>query len=90
MPAAFRLDHKGIREILNSSWMQGEVNAAAEAIAEEVRAHAGDMPVTVDHYRTDRGAAAVAVTDVRAMGEQAKNGLLTNAAANRGLEVKSK
>lgn len=89
--ADFELDHAGIAEILKSSGVRAVVSAAASSIASAVRSSEPEADdVVVDNYTTDRAAASVTVRDVRAKGWQAKNGLLTRAAASAGLEVRSR
>ncbi|WP_030569582.1 hypothetical protein [Streptomyces aureocirculatus] len=86
----FRLDHAGIREILKGPQMREVIDGLTETIADNVRASVpSDVRVTVRGYTTDRGAATVAVEDVRAMAWQARDGILTRAAAAAGLEVKA-
>lgn len=76
----FTLDHGGAAEVL-------KVLAAAEirALGEQVAKNAGDA-VWVNHYTTDRAAAAVTIPAAR----QAKHGTLTRAATSAGLEVHAK
>jgi hypothetical protein len=81
------LDHKGLAEILKSAGVAKAVRSTAESVADAVNV---DAEVEVNDYTTDRAASAVTVKDVRAMGWQARDGLLTRAAAAVGLEVKSK
>lgn len=88
---AFRRNRRGFREVLN----RGETSAAVNLLAERVAANArtrvpDDVDITVDHYRTDRGAASVAIADPEGLALQAKGGVLTRAAASAGLEVKSR
>lgn len=83
-----QIDYAGIAEIAKGPDVRAMVDAAAERIAGHVRSEAGaDVPVVVDHYTTDREAAAVVITDNRGMGLQAKHGVLTRAAAAIGAEV---
>lgn len=82
------VDHAAIGEIAKSAGIRSMVDAAAEQIAGHVRGEVGaDVPVVVDHYTTDRAAAAVVITDVRGAGLQAKHGVLTRAASAIGVEV---
>ncbi|MEU1506431.1 hypothetical protein [Kitasatospora sp. NPDC005748] len=87
--AEFRLDSAGVREVLRSPEVKQMVDAAAENIAGNVRA-AVPVPdkVEVRAYTTDREAASVTVADRRAMGWQARDGILTRAAGQIGAEVK--
>ncbi|MGW0566072.1 hypothetical protein [Streptomyces tauricus] len=86
----FRLDSAGIREFLKSNELRTAVDDLAEQIADQVRPNVpADVVVSVSSYTTDRGAASVTVQDVRAMAWQARDGILTRAAGNLGLEVKT-
>lgn len=91
-----RLDSKGIAEILRSEGIASAVDALAEQIAQNVRGQgftvsSGDpLPVTVDHYTTDRRAASVTINHPAGIGMQAKHGVLTKAAAAAGLEVRAR
>lgn len=76
----FELDHKGGAEVLKEMAAQ-HVNA----IARRVASAAGD-DAEIHEYTTDRAAAAVRVPAE----QQAKDGVLTRAAAAVGLEVRSK
>jgi hypothetical protein len=86
----FRLDAAGVREVLKGPELRGVIDGLADEIAASVKASVpADVVVSVRRYTTDRGAATVAVEDVRAMSWQAKDGILTRAAAAAGLEVKA-
>lgn len=86
----FRLDHEGVREILAGPQLRLLVDGVAEEIAAHVRTQVPTgVPVEVRRYTTDRGAASITVRDVRAMAWQARDGLLTRAAAASGLEVRA-
>ncbi|MFJ4799201.1 hypothetical protein [Kitasatospora purpeofusca] len=87
----FVLDAAGVREVLHSPEVRAMVDQAAEQIAERVRAGVrAPEAVQVDAYSTDREAARVTVTDVRAMAWQARDGVLTRAAAAIGADVKER
>lgn len=87
--AEFKLDNAGVRDILTSDWMRREVDAVADSIADDVRGSVkADVPVEVDHYTTDRDAAAVVIADMSGQAYQARDGVLTRAASGAGLEVK--
>lgn len=81
------IDYAGIGEIAKGDEVRAMVDAAAERIADHVKAEAGGVPVVVDHYTTDREAAAVVIADNSGMGLQAKHGVLTRAASSVGAEV---
>jgi hypothetical protein len=87
----FQLDRAGIAEILKSQEMAAAVDDLAEKIAADVRSTVDDdVPVDVDSYTTDRAAAAVTIVHPTGMGLQARNGVLTRAAAAAGLDVRSR
>ncbi|QTU64220.1 hypothetical protein [Streptomyces scabiei] len=86
----FRLDAAGVREVLRGAEVRQLVDGVAEEIAGRVRGNVpDDVVVSVKGYTTDRGAASVTVQDVRAMAWQARDGILTRAAAAAGVEVKA-
>ncbi|KAF0649206.1 MULTISPECIES: hypothetical protein [Streptomyces] len=83
------LDARGIREFLGGP----EVRAMVDGVAEDVRARVrAKLPpgtlVRTRKYTTDRGAASVTIADVRGMGWQARDGVLTRAAGELGIEVR--
>jgi uncharacterized protein with PhoU and TrkA domain len=87
----FTQDTAGVREVLQSTEMHDMVDEAAQGIADRVRGQVPDPgAVEVHAYTTDREAARVTVADRRAMGWQARDGLLTRAAAAQGAEVKER
>ncbi|CUW29698.1 MULTISPECIES: hypothetical protein [Streptomyces] len=90
MLESFRLDTRGVREVLTGPDVRRAVDGLAGAIAAHVRPRvpAGTV-VSVHGYTTDRGAASVTVEDVRAMAWQARDGILTRAAGEVGLEVRA-
>ncbi|MFC9769682.1 hypothetical protein [Rhodococcus jostii] len=79
MAPKFRLDRKGVAEVLKSPAAAALINETARAVA----AQAGNGAV-VSEYTTDRRAAAVSVPAE----DQARGGALTRAAAAAGLEVR--
>ena len=76
----FELDHKGAAEVLKDI-----AKSHVHHVARQVGAAAGEDAV-VDFYTTDRAAAAISVP----ADQQAKDGVLTRAAADAGLEVRPK
>lgn len=87
----FELDRRGLATILRSQDVAEAVHQLAEEVATNVRNAEPDAnDVVVDDYQTDRAASSVTVRDVRARVWQARDGLLTRAAANAGLEVRSR
>jgi len=80
MAAKFTLDRKGGAEVLKQI-----AAAQINALAHQVGARAG-KDAEVEEYTTDRAAASVTVPAE----QQAKDGVLTRAAAAAGLEVRAK
>ncbi|MFJ4322252.1 hypothetical protein ACIP3A_03900 [Streptomyces tricolor] len=90
MLESFRLDTRGVREVLIGPEVRSAVDGLAGAIAAHVRPRVPTgTAVSVHGYTTDRGAASVTVEDVRAMAWQARDGILTRAAGEVGLEVRT-
>lgn len=87
----FRLDRDGIRDLLKSNALADPVHELAERIANQVR---GAVPengdVVVDDYTTDRKASSVTIRHPAALALQARDGILTRAAASVGLEVRER
>ncbi len=88
MKARVTLDRKGVGAILRSSEVRDMVNDAAEQIAAGARAR-GAQDVVIEHYSSDREAAAVVVRDHDAVGQEAKRGILSGPAQAIGAEVRS-
>jgi hypothetical protein len=91
-----RLDHGGMAEILKSGPVRAAIRARAEVAAESVR-NSGTVQrrgiadrVEVEDYTTDRAAVAVTLTHPAASGMQAKYGIFSRAAADAGIEYRSK
>lgn len=83
---AFELNHQGAEEVLKKL-ARDEINALARKIADKAGdAAESDDAVVVDEYTTDRAAASVSVPAHL----QAKDGVLSRAAAAAGLEVRLK
>lgn len=85
----FVIDRVGISDLLKSDDFQQAVHDKAETIAAAAReampdAHRG---VVVDDYTTDRAASSVTIRDPLALDLEAREGVLTRAAAAAGLEV---
>lgn len=97
-----RLDFRGVGDVLKSREMTAVVEAAGEAVASNVKAQGirvgdrdgrpreVDMPVDVQMQETDRAVAVVAINHPSGEAVQAKHGALTKAAAEAGLEVRSR
>jgi hypothetical protein len=86
----FQLDTAGVREVLRGPEVRLLVDGLAGHIAARVRASVpAGVPVITRGYTTDRGAATVVVEDARAMGWQARDGILTRAAGAEGLEIRA-
>lgn len=100
--ARIRLNHREVARILKSAPMAAAVKAAAETVADNVRAqnirvgdkdggpHEYDLPVTVSMFTTDRAHAVVALAHPAGEAVQAKHGALTKAAAQAGLDVRGR
>lgn len=96
------LDDAGIQAILQSEPMAHAVAGAAEAVAQNVRdmgikvgdrdggPREIDLPVKVTHSETDRERASVTLAHPAGLAVQAKHGALTKAAAQAGLDVRSR
>jgi hypothetical protein len=94
-----KLNHSGVSAILKSSEVAAMVTAAAEEIADNVRAQGivvgafsggdGDieLPVEVTPHTTDRARASVTLAHPAGIAVQAKHGALTKAASAAGVEV---
>lgn len=101
MRSKVRLDHAGIRALLNNAQVEAVTLEAANAVAENARAQGRrvgdrdggpreiDMPVEVSMYHTDRPHAVVVLAHPAGDADQAKNGTLTKAAAQAGLDVRA-
>lgn len=87
---AIRLDRRGIRALLTDPDVARAVHDLAEDVADRVRTAKPGAAVVVDDYETDRAATSVTIRDVRGLGWQVRDGLLTRAAAAVGLEVKER
>lgn len=80
----FKLNRRGAEDVLKKL-ARDEINALARRIANKAGdAAESDDAATVDEYTTDRAAASVSVPAAL----QAKDGVLTRAAAELGLDVK--
>lgn len=88
--ADVELDSAGIAEVLRSGPVAGAVHDLAATIAEKIRGQRQDADVVVDDYTTDRAASSVTIRDPRALGWQARDGILTKAAASTGLDVRAR
>lgn len=81
------LDSKGIAALLNSDAVASAVHDLTERIATNVRGARPEADVVVDDYQTDRRASSVTIREPQAKAWQARDGILTRAAAAEGLEV---
>lgn len=90
MLQSFRLDTRGVREVLRSPEVRAMVDGVALNVQTRVRARVPPgTRVSVKRYTTDRDAASVTIEDVRAMAWQARDGVLTRAAGELGIEVRA-
>lgn len=96
--ARVNINWAGLEAAMRSDEAQRAVAALAEKVADNARDLApavngipGDdeLPVRVDVYETDRARAEVWLAHPSGLAVQAKHGLLTKAASEAGLEVKS-
>lgn len=86
----FELDTAGVREVLRGQEVRDLIDGYAAKVADNLKALVpSGVPIEVRKYTTDRGAATVVVADVRGMAWQARDGIVTRAAAAAGLEVKA-
>lgn len=97
-----RLNSSAVEAMLKSGAMRKAVQAAAETVAQNVRAQGVkvggfkgdsgeiDLPVTVSMSTTDRAHASVTIAHPAGQAVQAKHGALTKAAAQAGLDVRGK
>ncbi|MCY4726700.1 hypothetical protein NYO98_10460 [Nocardioides sp. STR2] len=89
-----KLNRAGVGNILKTGAVPEMVNRTASTIAAGARSRLPDDgmggEVVVERYTTDRGAAAVIVKHPRAVGLQAKYGILTSAAASAGVTVRGR
>lgn len=90
MARDLELDSAGIAEILNSGQVRDLIHQRAETIADDVRGNVDTPDVVVDDYTTDRAASSVTIRDVRGRAWEARDGVLSRAAARAGLEVTSR
>lgn len=93
------LSGRGIESVAKSGEMRDAINALAEQVADNVRVQGimvegipGDipLPVEVNEQTTDRARASVSLAHPSGKAVQAKNGALTKAAAQAGLEVRDR
>lgn len=83
----FKRDRQGIAQFLRSSEVAGVVRSAANQVAAGI-----DKPaeVQVTDYTTDRAASAVTIVDGRGRVWQVRDGVLTRAVAQAGLEMRDR
>lgn len=89
MLVKLELDHGGLAEVLKVNCRE-MVDAAAASVAANAQAQHPDAEIEVEHQTSDRARAQIIVKDPRAAGWQARDGLLTKAAAAQGLEVRGR
>lgn len=100
--ARIRLNSRGLAAILKGDAMQAAIAAKAEEVAQNVREqgiligdkdggkHEKPLPVKVEQDVTDRARAAVILAHPAGLAVQAKHGALSKAAAQAGLDVRSR
>lgn len=85
--ADVKIDSGGIEAVLKSAQVASAVHGLAEQIAGTVRGQRPEADVAVDDYETDRAASSVTIREAYGRRLQARDGTLTRAAAQAGLEV---
>lgn len=90
MPRDVQVDEAELGRVLRSAEVSAAVLEVAGQVAANARAGIRSGQVYVRPYVTDRAAAAVTVAHPRALAWQARDGVLTRAAAAAGLEVRSR
>lgn len=94
-----RRNSRGIEQVAKSAAVRRQINALAMRVAANVRYQGirvdgipGDiaLPVEVHEQATDRARAAVSLAHPSGKAVQAKHGALTKAAAQVGLNVRSR
>lgn len=85
--ADVKKDSDGISAMLNSDDVAAAVHGIAAQIAANVSAARPEADVVVDDYVTDRRASSVTIREAYARRLQVRDGILTRAAAQAGLEV---
>lgn len=90
-----RLNSRQVEAEMKSPAMRRELDALADQIAANVRRQNitvsdGPIPVEVREGTTDRARAQVVLAHAAGLAVQAKYGALTKAAAQAGLEVRSR
>lgn len=87
----FQLDRAGVAEILKSEPVRAMCMGVAEQVAGNVRSSVKPgVEVLVTAYTSDRAGASVVIAHPGGLGMQAKHGTLTRAAAQVGLDVRSR
>lgn len=97
MITKFRLDHRGMGELINSPEVRDAVDMAALQVAiyvDDALLRGGERkyPVNIDHRRTvgmaqNRQATDIAITHPAGVALQAKHGVLTRACLAAGLDM---
>lgn len=82
-----KLNSRGIAEILKSQGVRDVVESAAASVHTNVQAALPGADVVMDSYTTDRAAASVTIREPLGRLFEARDGVLTGAAAAAGLEV---
>lgn len=91
MTVEFTRDSNGIARILKSPEVAAAIGDVARKVAVNIQARAGSNAIVdVNEYATDRAAASVLLVGGDALARQAKEGIITAAAAQAGLEVRTR
>lgn len=90
MKPEIRLDEANIGKLLRSQGFSAAVHGLAERVAASTRKSVpAGVEVVVDDYTTDRAASSVTIKHATGRALQARDGVLTKAAAANGLEVRN-
>lgn len=88
MAVELRIDTAGIGEVLKSAEVGAVIDGLAADVAERVRSYDAEADANVSSYTFDRRAASVTFVHRNSADLEARDGVLTQAAAAVGLEVR--
>lgn len=83
-----RTSSRGLSEVGKSREVRAEINALAERVASNLRSLTS-LPIQVFTGTTDRARASVQITHPGGKAEQARGGVISQAASSAGLRVNS-
>lgn len=90
MASPIKLDHHGIAQAAKSAGMHSAIRTVTQGLAARVRGMEPNYPVEAQVVTTDRAHGLVTIAHAAGDAIQAKRGTLTKAAAQAGLQVKSR